>query len=113
LGKKVLFDNQKVELVKSLERQAIQKRVEPIKEQNVFKFGKTDPVLFEKMRKLRLEIAKRENKAPYMIFSDNTLQQLAAVKPKQLKEFTTIEGIGNHKKDLYGAPFLQLILENN
>ncbi len=113
LGKKVLFDNQKVELVKSLERQAIQKRVEPIKEQNTFKFGKTDPVLFEKMRKLRLEIAKRENKAPYMIFSDNTLQQLAAVKPKQLKEFTTIEGIGNHKKDLYGASFLQLILENN
>lgn len=113
LGKKVLFENQKVELVKSLERQVLTKKPEPVKVQNSFKFGKTDPILFEKMRKLRLEIAKRENKAPYMIFSDTTLQQLAAVKPKKLNEFTLIEGIGNHKKDLYGADFLQLILEQN
>lgn len=110
LGDKVLFEKLEVDLV---DIQDHQKKVVATKKQAIHSIFNLsyDKSLFESMRKLRLQIAKKEKKAPYMIFSDLTLQQLAAVKPQHLQDFILIEGIGNHKKDQYGADFLQLILQ--
>ncbi len=71
---------------------------------------KNNPV-FEALRTLRRRIAEQENKPPFMIFSDNTLLEMAKVKPKNLEELIQISGIGQHKLNHYGLRFLQALRE--
>ena len=67
-----------------------------------------DP-LFENLNKLRKEISEEENVAPYIIFSDLTLIELAEKKPKNRWEMLKIRGIGNQKFKNYGERFLKII----
>ena len=67
-----------------------------------------DP-LFENLNKLRKEISNEENVAPYIIFSDLTLIELAEKKPKNKWEMLKIRGIGNQKFKNYGERFLKII----
>ena len=67
-----------------------------------------DP-LFENLNKLRKEISEKENVAPYIIFSDLTLMEMAEKKPKNRWEMLKIRGIGNQKFKNYGEKFLQII----
>lgn len=67
-----------------------------------------DP-LFEKLNILRKEIAEEENVAPYIIFSDLTLMEMAEKKPKNRWDMLKIRGIGNQKFLNYGNKFLQVI----
>ena len=67
-----------------------------------------DP-LFENLNKLRKEISEAENVAPYIIFSDLTLMEMAEKKPKNRWEMLKIRGIGNQKFKNYGEKFLQII----
>lgn len=67
-----------------------------------------DP-LFENLNKLRKEISEEENVAPYIIFSDLTLMEMAEKKPKNRWEMLKIRGIGNQKFKNYGEKFLQVI----
>ena len=71
-----------------------------------------DRELFTKLRSLRKEIADAEDIAPYIVFNDATLAELARVKPKSTSEFLTINGIGDTKLLRYGQPFLQLIQQH-
>lgn len=68
-----------------------------------------DRRLFAKLRTLRKEIADIEDIAPYIVFNDATLSELARIKPKTSKEFLAINGIGDTKLLRYGESFLQLI----
>lgn len=67
-----------------------------------------DP-LFESLNQLRSEIAKRENVAPYIVFSDLTLMELAEKKPKNRWDMLKIRGIGNQKFKNYGEEFIKVI----
>lgn len=67
-----------------------------------------DP-LFENLNKLRKEISEDENVAPYIIFSDLTLIEMAEKKPKNRWEMLKIRGIGNQKFKNYGERFLKII----
>lgn len=67
-----------------------------------------DP-LFENLNQLRREIAERENVAPYIVFSDLTLMELAEKKPKNRWDMLKIRGIGNQKFKNYGEEFLKVI----
>ena len=67
-----------------------------------------DP-LFENLNKLRKEISEEENVAPYIIFSDLTLIEMAEKKPKNRWEMLKIRGIGNQKFKNYGEKFLKVI----
>lgn len=67
-----------------------------------------DP-LFENLNQLRSEIAERENVAPYIVFSDLTLMELAEKKPKNRWDMLKIRGIGNQKFKNYGEEFLKVI----
>ena len=51
------------------------------------------------------------NVAPYMIFGDKTLLDLAAKKPKSKAELLNVYGIGNVKADEFGRSILQIISE--
>lgn len=68
-----------------------------------------DDVLFEELRKLRKEIADREQVPAYIIFSDSTLKEMSVVCPKDLAQLSQIKGIGAVKLGKYGEEFLAVI----
>ncbi len=68
-----------------------------------------DKELFESLRRLRKELAVRENIPPYLIFSDATLKELASKKPSDVSELNTITGMGQVKLRRYGIQFLNEI----
>ena len=71
-----------------------------------------DP-LFEQLNQLRKEIATREDVAPYIIFSDMTLLEMAEYKPKNRWDMLKIRGVGNQKFKNYGNEFLKIINRYN
>ena len=68
--------------------------------------------LFERLKKLRLEIAREENMPPYIIFSDKTLIDMAAKIPASKTEMLDVSGVGEYKFAKYGERFLRVIEEN-
>ncbi|WP_297598053.1 DNA helicase RecQ [uncultured Cetobacterium sp.] len=67
--------------------------------------------LFETLNILRKDISEKENVAPYIIFSDLTLLEMAEKKPKNRWEMLKIRGVGNQKFKNYGNIFLKTINE--
>ena len=65
--------------------------------------------LFKELNSLRKEISKQENIAPYIIFSDMTLIEMAEKKPRNRWDMLKIKGIGNQKFKSYGERFLERI----
>ena len=72
-----------------------------------------DRALFSKLRVLRKDIADAEDIAPFIVFSDATLSELARVKPVNNIQMLSISGIGDTKLSRYGQPFLELIQQHN
>ena len=68
--------------------------------------------LFERLRQLRKKLADEQGFPPYIILSDQSLHELAAVKPKNIEQFGQIHGIGDFKKKKYGEVFLKEINKN-
>lgn len=69
--------------------------------------------LFQKLRELRRTIAQEIGKPPYIVFSDKTLRDMARIKPVTNAQFLAINGVGQHKLDLYGQRFMQAIASFN
>lgn len=65
--------------------------------------------LFDKLRELRLEIAREKNMPPYIIFSDKTLIDMAVKVPRSKREMLNVSGVGENKFVKYGERFLVLI----
>ncbi len=65
--------------------------------------------LFEALRKLRLDIAKKLKVPSYFIFHDKSLKEMARVKPETLRDFLTIDGVGLSKAARFGNVFLECI----
>jgi ATP-dependent DNA helicase RecQ len=65
--------------------------------------------LFEQLRAWRLAEARAQGVAPYVIFHDSTLAELARRRPGALSALATIAGIGARKLERYGVPVLQVI----
>lgn len=68
-----------------------------------------DEGLFEKLRALRMEIAKAEKVPPYIVFSDKTLIHMCAVKPQSKDEMLEVSGVGEAKYQKYGEKFLEAL----
>lgn len=65
--------------------------------------------LFESLKKLRTEYARRENVPPYLIFSDATLLELATFLPSNMTEMGRISGFGEVKMARYSEAFLGVV----
>ena len=65
--------------------------------------------LFDKLRALRLEIAREESMPPYIIFSDKTLIDMAAKVPRSKQEILNVSGVGEYKYNKYGKRFIDII----
>ena len=72
--------------------------------------GTPEAQLFEKMRALRKAIADEQGVPPYVVFSDATLQEMAAEQPTNRISMLSVSGVGMKKFETYGEAFIQLIL---
>ena len=71
----------------------------------------TELKLFEKLRELRLQIAREESMPPYIVFSDRTLIDMAVKAPVGKDEMMEVSGVGENKYAKYGERFCTLIEE--
>ncbi|MEX2400919.1 MAG: DNA helicase RecQ [Rhodothermales bacterium] len=62
--------------------------------------------LFERLRELRLALARDQEVPPYVIFHDRTLAAMARTRPLDLNAFADLPGVGEVKLERYGARFL-------
>lgn len=72
-----------------------------------------DQALFERLRVLRMEIAKEEKIPPYIVFSDKTLISMCQLRPKNQEELLEVSGVGVVKAEKYGERFLHLLALGN
>ena len=71
--------------------------------------NKEDKTLFETLRKLRKRLADEQGYPPYIVLSDKSLHELAAMRPTTLEAFGMIHGIGDFKVKKYGETFIRAI----
>ncbi|MEU6267825.1 DNA helicase RecQ [Saccharopolyspora shandongensis] len=69
-----------------------------------------EPV-FQQLRAWRAATAREENKAPFIIFHDSTLRQIAAAQPSTLDELAGISGVGEQKLAKYGQAVLDALAD--
>lgn len=83
---------------------------------NYWRHNKTtkqyDKQLYSKLRSLRKTIADVEDIAPFIVFNDKTLIELARIQPQSENEMLAISGIGSTKLARYGRDFLAVIHEH-
>ncbi len=68
-----------------------------------------DRELFEILRKLRKRLADEQNVAPFVVFADKTLIEMASFYPQARESLRRISGVGQAKLEKYGAEFLREI----
>ncbi|SNR82899.1 DNA helicase RecQ [Lutibacter flavus] len=107
-SKKVLFDKEQVNLTKPVEYK------EPVTSEKSSKTAKTTKAkkdtLFERLRKLRQEIALAENIPAYLVFSDAALKEMERARPMSESDFLDISGVGQRKLEVYGEDFIAEIV---
>ena len=111
LGEDVLFGRKRAELaviVREDLRVTKRKRQEQLPDSST-QMQTADQQLFEKLRELRRTIANEIKKPAYIVLSDKSLQSLTMVKPTNLLLFGNCFGIGEHKKNLFGERFVDVI----
>ena len=79
------------------------------KEDKVTKSRYVENELYEMLVSLRSEIAKEEGVAPYMVFGDATLKNMASSYATNKEEMLNISGVGQIKYEKYGNRFEDII----
>ncbi|MBR6285773.1 MAG: DNA helicase RecQ, partial [Bacteroidaceae bacterium] len=67
--------------------------VQPIMQAFAAEEGEEDKELFEKLRELRLQLAKQQGYPPYIILNDKTLHSIATIRPRTIEQFGMISGV--------------------
>ncbi len=68
-----------------------------------------DESLFEALRAHRLNVAREAGTAPYVVASDRSLRDLAALKPKNLTQLLDVYGFGETRAERYGPGLLEVL----
>jgi ATP-dependent DNA helicase RecQ len=68
-----------------------------------------DEKLFELLKELRQKEAKKKSLPPFVIFLENSLQDMATLYPTSLEEMEKCQGVSKGKAIKYGKPFVELI----
>ena len=90
-------------------RQVLLTMPKVLERRNQRETGESVSPVFDALRRLRLDISKREHVAPYMIFSDANLRDMAERMPKNDQEMLSVSGVGEYKLRKYGKEFLAVI----
>jgi ATP-dependent DNA helicase RecQ len=89
-------------------------RYEPMPRKPIEDDVQVDPesaARFEKLRQVRLAIAKEKGFPPYVICHDSVLRSIAITRPKDLESLQRIKGMGPHKIEAYGQALLNALSE--
>ena len=111
-SKAVLFDGQGVELVSPAtmkERREAEKAADKGRRATANKRQRVRDELFEHLRTLRLQLARAAGLPPYVVFTDKTLEEMAAERPTTTEALSGISGVGEQKLRRYGETFLDAI----
>lgn len=100
-------DKSTYEIVSNIQNKDVD--VEKLDNRNII--DRFDERLFEKLRELRLKLAKLEKLPAYCILSNRTLEELATIKPQTKEQMLAIHGIGLVKYDKYGEEFLKVLID--
>src|SRR4029077_9594980 len=105
----VMKGKQKVQLVQPVRKE----KKEKVKQSraDVVSWEGVERNLFEALRSWRFDLAKQTGKPPYVIFSDETLRQLARVRPSRNETLRSLYGIGETKMRDLGPLVLPIIQE--
>jgi ATP-dependent DNA helicase RecQ len=68
-----------------------------------------DRAVFDRLRAMRLEIARSRGVPPYVIFHDSTLRDLARAKPSTMVDLSRVYGMGARKIESFGEIVLETI----
>lgn len=104
LGDQILFQKKQVALTSLTKEKAIRRDTKVKSDAQ-----KSFDGLYEKLRKLRLDLANEQNIPAYLIFSDATLKEMANLAPDKESDFLAISGVGETKLARYGFDFIELI----
>ena len=119
-GNDVLYGRRTINLNR-FERQSIKpkRQEQPVEEPVIadltFSTASTkvmDKALFEKLRDVRKALATANHIAPYMVFSDKSLQAMATEKPTTQAEFGILYGVGQVKCQKYWRPFTAAVRDH-
>ena len=69
--------------------------------------------LFDRLKAVRKRLADADGVPAYIVFSDRTLQEMAAVRPRSLSQMLDVSGVGEVKLRKYGEAFLAELLRKN
>ena len=116
LGREVLQGKRTVQLaVISREDFSVKARRQRQKEESAKAFetaGKSENMeLYNKLKDVRKRIADEHQWPAYVVLSDRSLHHLAIDMPTTLAAFGNTFGIGEHKRDNFGAEFIEVIKE--
>ncbi|MDD5157997.1 DNA helicase RecQ [Sulfurimonas sp.] len=100
-----ILKNKKEVLIKS-SRLQIEVKEKKIKRDSELEY---DEALFENLRAKRAEIATKLGVPAYIIFSDKTLKNISADKPKDKTAMLMVNGIGEKKFEQFGEAFLEVL----
>jgi ATP-dependent DNA helicase RecQ len=95
----------------ALARQRVAKKGAPAPKSRVEaeSWQDVDRDLFERLRAVRLDVARERGVPPYVIFHDATLREMARLQPRTVDELLHVRGVGARKADDLGALFLAAI----
>lgn len=68
-----------------------------------------DSVLFDMLKDIRRQVAKEKNLPPFVIFLENSLEDMAINYPTTLQELEKIQGVSKGKAMRYGKKFVEVI----
>ncbi len=71
--------------------------------------GAADMELYKILEGLRKDISKKKNLPPFVIFQEQSLEDMAVQYPITMEDMCKIVGVGMGKARKFGAPFLELI----
>jgi ATP-dependent DNA helicase RecQ len=97
------------ELVLARQRRPVKDRVAKRSRIEAESWQDVDRDLFDRLRAVRLEIARSRGVPPYVIFHDTTLRELARLRPKTIEDLHGIRGVGARKAQDLGETFLAAI----
>ena len=112
LGTKVLYGKATAQLAKYIPPEPEKKKAKTGSEKKGFKaqpIRPIDEILWDALKQLRKQLADRESRPAYHIFTDDSLEDMVAQKPITLGDFNLIRGVGQIKLEKYGRVFVSLI----
>lgn len=97
------------QVIKGLQKVEFRKKIFKEKKHKEVSQHPYNKILFDQLRALRLELARKAELPPFAVFSDRSLYEMATFFPQDDHSFLTINGVGKVKLEQFGNQFLNLI----